>query len=323
MLAAAVLAVALVGWWRGGAEAEGADPVGLPEGYIQAVPRDFIEAVTDPSFVAAGQAGWSDDTDVIGVEIDGHARAYPVSLLTSREMVLDEIGGVPILVTWCPICATALVHERRIGDETLSFGVQGGLYRNAMTWYDHASESIWSQPFGRAIAGPRTGDTLPLRSSSLTSWGIWHDRHPSTLALDASGAATGFDVADLLLVVSVDDATRGYPVRAASRVGVVNDSVGDLPVAIVVDPLDSDRWAVHGRTVDGEERRFVLDGDTLRDPSSGARFDAYSGRSLDGGPDLTAVPVVTVDPGFGPGRTPKFTTLWPDATVWWPPSPQR
>ncbi len=95
---------------------------------------------------------------MIGVEVDGHARAYPVSLLNSREMVVDRVGGVPILVTWCPVCATAMVD----GEEII-FGTQGALYRNAMTWWDHDTGSIWSQPLGEAIAGPHKR----IRNSSI------------------------------------------------------------------------------------------------------------------------------------------------------------
>ncbi len=72
----------------------------MPDGYFQVVGRDFIRPVYDPTFVDAGRIGWPDDADVIGVEVDGEARAYPVSFLTGREMVNDEIAGVPLLVTW-------------------------------------------------------------------------------------------------------------------------------------------------------------------------------------------------------------------------------
>ncbi len=72
----------------------------LPEGFRQVLPRDAIAPVYDPSFVAGRDIGWPDDAQVIGVELDGEAKAYPVSFLNGREMVVDEIAGIPILVTW-------------------------------------------------------------------------------------------------------------------------------------------------------------------------------------------------------------------------------
>ena len=72
----------------------------LPEGFRQLLPRDAITPVYNPTFVAAEEAGWSGETLVIGVEIDGDARAYPVSFLNRREMVVDRIAGIPVLVTW-------------------------------------------------------------------------------------------------------------------------------------------------------------------------------------------------------------------------------
>ncbi len=72
----------------------------LPAGYLPVYRRDFIQPIYDPRFVSAEATDWPDDTDVIGVEIDGDARAYPVGLLTGREMVIDEVADVPLLVSW-------------------------------------------------------------------------------------------------------------------------------------------------------------------------------------------------------------------------------
>jgi hypothetical protein len=72
----------------------------LPDGFRQVLPRDAIRPVYDPVFLPADQAGWSDDAQIIGVEMGGEAKAYPVSFLNGREMVIDEIADVPIVVTW-------------------------------------------------------------------------------------------------------------------------------------------------------------------------------------------------------------------------------
>lgn len=72
----------------------------LPTGFRQLLPRDGILPVYDPQFVAATEIDWSDDALVIGLEIDGDSRAYPVGFLNRREMVIDSVAGIPVLVTW-------------------------------------------------------------------------------------------------------------------------------------------------------------------------------------------------------------------------------
>ena len=71
-----------------------------------------------------------------------------------------------------------MVHRRELGGEAIWFGNQGGLWGNAMTWFDHATGSVWSQPLGLAIAGPRRGQRLDLLPSLLTSWGAWREAYP-------------------------------------------------------------------------------------------------------------------------------------------------
>jgi hypothetical protein len=72
----------------------------LPRGFRQLLARDAIRPIYDPEFVTAGATPWRDDTLVIGIEQDGEAKAYPVSFLNGREMVIDRIAGIPVLVTW-------------------------------------------------------------------------------------------------------------------------------------------------------------------------------------------------------------------------------
>lgn len=77
---------------------DGGDP--LPVGFRQLLRRDGILPIYDPQFVSAADSGWTDGTLVIGLELDGQSRAYPVGFLNRREMVIDSIAGIPVLVTW-------------------------------------------------------------------------------------------------------------------------------------------------------------------------------------------------------------------------------
>ena len=294
----------------------------LPQGFFQILPRDFITPIYEPDFVPADAAGWPDDTDVIGVTLDGEAKAYPVSVLNSSEMVVDELAGVPILVTWCPLCGTALVHRRELDGEPIVFGVQGALWMNAMTWWDHDTGSIWSQPVGEAIAGPLRGRTVELLPSEFTTWGAWRIGHTETLALDAEAGATGFDLADLYIVVDLGEEVRAYPVSDLRTVGVVNDVVAGLEIAVVSDPADPDRWAVFSRRVGAETvvELELADG-VLRDRPTGTTFDTGRGIGLRGelaDEILDRLPAFTTFPGGGPTRVPIFDAFWPDGTVWRP-----
>jgi len=207
-----------------------------------------------------------------------------------------------------------MVHRREVGSETLVFGVQGALWGNAMTWWDHSTGSIWSQPLGEAIAGPRKGQTVDLLPSEFTTWGAWRDEHPGTLALDAPAGPSGFDLGDFHLVVDFAEEARAYPVPDLRQVGVVNDVVAGVEIAVVSDPTDPDRWAVFSRRFGDDVVELAVDGDVLRDTVTGARFDPARGQALDGpleGEFLGQLPALTSFPG-------DYDTFWPDGTVWSP-----
>lgn len=218
-----------------------------------------------------------------------------------------------------------MVHRRTVEDEVLVFGNQGALWRNAMTWWDHSTGSIWSQPLGEALAGPRKGQRLELLASRFTSWRSWRDAHPDTLALDAPGDPTGFDLKDFYIVADFSVETRAYAISDVRKVGVVNDTVGDVELAVIVDPTDDDRWAVYGRTVEDAGERIVVelivDGTAITDRISGSAFDPATGRALDGpleGVTLPRLPALTSFPGGGPTKALIFDAFWPEGTVWRP-----
>jgi hypothetical protein len=129
------------------------------------------------------------DDLVIGVEIAGETRAYPVRVLNWHEVVNDTLGGVPIAVTYHPLCDSAVVFDRRLDGETVEFGVSGLLYNSNLLMYDRrsgpAGESLWSQLQARAVTGPaaRAGSTLTVLPASLLRWEHWRYRHPRTTTL--------------------------------------------------------------------------------------------------------------------------------------------
>ncbi len=146
-------------------------------------PRDGIPALDDPEAVPVSESPWEDDAFVIGVVIDGVARAYPIALLDWHELVNDTLGNRPILVSYCPLCGSALVFDRKMDGRTHTFGVSGLLYRSDLVLSDQATESLWSQISSRAIAGPKTGTRLQVLRSEMTRWGDWRARYPRTTVL--------------------------------------------------------------------------------------------------------------------------------------------
>ena len=208
--------------------------------YVQLRRPDDIPPIYAPEFVAPEAAGWPDGEPVVGLALNGDARAYPAGILYRRELVNDVVGGVPVLVSWCPLCYTALAHERRLDAATPVFGNQGALYRGAMTWYDHATGSVWWQPLGAAIAGPQAGRRLALLPAQLTTWGQWRAAHPDTLALAEGGIPAApyrgprpgeEHIAGI--VIGDEAAAWPYPeVAAASAGSPVTGRVGGAAVAL-------------------------------------------------------------------------------------------
>ena len=207
-----------------------------------------------------------------------------------------------------------MVHRREVNGEALVFGVHGALLGNAMTWWDHDTGSIWTQPTGEAIAGPRAGETVDLLPSQFTSWRAWRDAHPNTLALDVPAGPSSFDLTDFLIVVDFSEEAKGYSIPDLRQVGVVNDVVAGVPVAVVSDPANLTRWSVYSRTVAGEVREFDMIAGELVDRSTGTSFTAARGLGIEGplsGEILDQVAAFTSFPD-------DFPTFWPDGEIWTP-----
>ena len=212
--------------------------------YTQLRQRDDIPPIYAPQFTPAADANLPPDAPVIGLTVNGAARAYPLGILYRREMVNDIVGGVPVLVTWCPLCYTALAHDRRFeypnngdgGDTAAVFGNQGALYQGAMTWFDQATGSVWSQPLGMAIAGPLAGAKLPLLPARLAEWGRWRAAYPDTLVLTDGAAAQPYQGRrpgeGHIVGVVIGDAARAWPYQAVVESGSVAGMVGDTPVVV-------------------------------------------------------------------------------------------
>jgi hypothetical protein len=143
------------------------------------LPPDSIRAIDDPQFENVDRIqAMAPDERVIGIEINGDSRAYPLNILSSHEIVNDVVGGEPVAVTWCPLCYSALVFSRTVDGKSLTFGVSGKLLNNTLVMFDRDSGSLWSQLYGGAISGELSGTALTVFPSLLTTWEAWLAQHP-------------------------------------------------------------------------------------------------------------------------------------------------
>jgi hypothetical protein len=134
-------------------------------------PKDGIPAIDRPKIARVAEIDDLPDTEpVISVFLNGEKRAYPVRILMWHEIVNDTLGGVPIAVTFCPLCNSAVVFDRRVNGRVLDFGTTGKLRNSDLVMYDRQTESWWQQFVGEAIVGEMTGTmltALPVRVESF------------------------------------------------------------------------------------------------------------------------------------------------------------
>ena len=163
------------------------DPLELRSG---GPPPDGIPAIDDPRFQRAGDVGWLEgDEPVLSFELGGDARAYPIQIMTWHEIVNDTVGGLPVALSYCPLCNSAIAYDRRVGERVLDFGTSGLLYRSALVMYDRQTESLWSHFTGQAVAGVLTGEEVGVYPVATVSWSDFRAAHPDGWVLSRE---TGF-----------------------------------------------------------------------------------------------------------------------------------
>ena len=148
-------------------------------------PKDGIPAIDAPLFIPVGEETRIEDEEpVITVELDGQTpRTYPVRYLMWHEIVNDTVGGVPVAVTFCPLCNSGITFDRRVAGRVLSFGVSGKLRNSDMVMYDRETQSWWQQAMGEAIVGDLTGTQLRQVPTWMESWAEYRTRNPGALVM--------------------------------------------------------------------------------------------------------------------------------------------
>jgi hypothetical protein len=233
--------------------------------YSGGPPKDGIPALLEPDFSPADLATYlAPEDEVIGVHIGGESKAYPLRILVWHELANDTVGGVPIAVTYCPLCGTCMVFDRRVDGETHTFGVSRLLYQSDVLFYDHQQHGLWSQLKMAAVSGPLAGKPLQWIPSERTRWGRWRTAYPQSQVLtDNTGYGRnygrmpyrGYEKSAKLLFpvpasrnelapktwvvgVLVNGSPQAYPkaLFPASGSNEIRDTVGGVKIRIVRDP---------------------------------------------------------------------------------------
>lgn len=147
--------------------------------------KDGIPALVNPKFTAIADAdrNITDDIDGILVSASGVTKFYPYNVIVWHEIVNDTVGGKPLVVTFCPLCGSAIVFEAEVDGKPEIFGVSGKLYNSNLLMYDKTTESLWSQIGGEAVVGDKTGEKLTLYPSQVVSFKTVRERYPQAQIL--------------------------------------------------------------------------------------------------------------------------------------------
>lgn len=145
--------------------------------------KDGIPSIDTPTFLPIASFDHPDSVQAIVMNDGDDIKVYPYNILTWHEIVNDTVNGVPVAVTFCPLCGSAIVFDRRVDNEALTFGVSGFLLESNMIMFDRENEALWQQSTGRALAGRDSNTELQLAPFQLMTMGEIKNMYPQALVL--------------------------------------------------------------------------------------------------------------------------------------------
>lgn len=250
-------------------------------------PRDSIPPIDRPMFEPIAAATWLEDREPGAlVQFNDEVRFYPLSILTRHEIVNDRFGDIPVAVSFCPLCNTAVSFDRRVDGQVLRFGVSGLLRNSDLVMWDDATTSLWQQVTGEGIVGDFAGTQLEIIPTSIVSYSDALESFPDALSLSSE---TGFGIPyganpyasysslaqpflfdgepdprfpalSRVVGVTIDESDKGYPFETIRETRAVNDEVGGVPIAVW--------WG--GDTADALDASNIADGQSI---GTGIAFD--------------------------------------------------
>ncbi|MBV9987527.1 MAG: DUF3179 domain-containing protein [Chitinophagaceae bacterium] len=237
------------------------------------------------------------DKLVIGVALNGEAKAYPIQFIGYHHQVADTVGGQPVIITYCTVCRTGRVYSPTVNGKPETFRLVGMDHFNAM-FEDAGTKSWWRQVTGEAIAGPLKGAVLreiPSQQMSLTAW---QRANPGTLVMQAdsnfketyekmANYEKGRSKSDLtrrdslswhdkswVVGISYYPFAKAYDWNRLVKERLIQDSFPGLPVLLV---LEKDTVSFHAwsRVLDGNALQFTktADPELIRDGNTGSDWN--------------------------------------------------
>ena len=299
-------------------------------------PKDGIPSIDNPKFVPVSESQFVPDTTfVIGLDINGEKRAYPLFIMVWHEIVNDSVGGVPVAITYCPLCFTNQVFERVIDGKEVEFGTSGKLYNSNLVMYDRLTDSYWSQALGVAITGELTGYELKRIPFDVISWADWKTLHPDTLVLTTeTGHIRSYGVdpygdyytdprilfpveheddrmhpKEIILGFYEEEVYKAYKQEDVESAIVINDKINTQSMMLV--SLFSGDSRAFDRTVDGKVLTFDFVDDVIIDLESKSEWN-YDGVAISG--SMEGIQLVRLP--FNPGFWFEWVAFHPDTEVY-------
>ncbi len=285
--------------------------------------KDGIRSLDNPPFISIeeGNESFVDNEPVIAFSINGDARAYPLGILTQHEIANDVVGGVPVAVTFCPLCNSAIVYKSELDGVVYEFGVSGVLRNSDLVMYDRTTDSWWQQFTGEAIVGELTGALLDVVPSSLVSWADYKDTYPDGLVMSTEtgfgrnyglNPYVGYDSdnspflfrsapdprlgpVERVVALDINGDAIAYTYAALEDERVIHDTVGGEDVVVffglgtasaldartISESRDVGAAGVFRPVADGQPLTFSSDGDDIIDDQTGSRWNLL-GLATDG-----------------------------------------
>lgn len=271
-------------------------------------PQDGIPSIDNPKFQSVQEADeiLEDSELVLGLNINGDIRVYPLQILVWHEIVNDVVGDQPVAVTYCPLCFTNQVFNRTLNDgNTVEFGTSGKLYNSNLVMYDRKSNSLWSQALGEGIVGEYTGVKLERIPFDVAYWKEWKELYPESKVLSRDTGSVrpyGADpygdyytndlilfpvpnddkrlgLKEIIIGLENKDQYKAYKLQEIETNKVINDVIGeDKKIALV--SLKPFMIRVFDRVIDGNDDGNKIVVDLFYNETTNTLIDRVTGSEL-------------------------------------------
>jgi uncharacterized protein DUF3179 len=271
-------------------------------------PPDGIPSIDSPKFITVNDADkfLADSDKVVGININGDIKAYPLQILVWHEIVNDKVGGTLVAVTYCPLCFTNQVFNRTVNNAILQFGTSGKLYNSNLVMYDRSSKSLWSQAMGEGIVGNYAGIKLQKLPFDVAYWKDWKQLYPQSKVLSkdtgsprpygADPYADYYGSPDILFPISNrdnrlglkeivvglqnDGLNKAYKMIDIEKLKVINDQLNNKSVILFsLYPLMARAF---NSSIDGHTLTFQYNfSNKFTDKQTGSQWD-FEGMSING-----------------------------------------